>query len=248
MPVNINTALKIGIGLVGRWGNQFVDKWIESANRSGDVFLVVDNGIDKEAREKIINHPKTKHYHIQNYPSRNMSRDYQKVLDYAKEEKCDWVWIMDFDKYVPDFNIYGLKGFLLDSNEESISFPLFKCRGDNKHYVMINDKDGQLKHARLAHEMYRVKSHFCYDIRDEHSGVIPQNCKAEDRLIWIPIHHFGHMTKELREEKRQKYIKDKEEFGYDDKGELSAPWMEEDETKIVVKEFSEIGGIKEDGN
>jgi hypothetical protein len=102
---------------------------------------------------------------------------------------------------------------------------------------MIKDKNGVLKHARLSHEMYRVKLHFAYDTRDEHSGVIPQNCKAEDCFLWIPIHHAGHMTKELREEKRQKYIKDKEEFGYDDKGELSSPWMEEDESKVVISSF-----------
>ena len=61
-----------------------------------------------------------------------------------------------------------------------------------------------MKHARLAHEMYKVLSHFKYDISDEHSGVIPQNCTPGNAFIWVPIHHYGHMTKKLREEKRQK--------------------------------------------
>lgn len=240
MPVNIHQAVRIGVGLVGINGKNFISDWIESADRCGDCFLVVDNGIDREAREKIIKHPKTKHYHIQHYPYRNMSRDYQKILEYAREEKCQWVWIMDFDKLVSEVDIVELKSFLLDTNVESVSFPLFECRNDIDHYVMVKDKNNVPKHARLSHEMYRVKSHFEYDTRDEHSGVLPQNCKCEDCLLWIPIKHLGHMTKELREEKRQKYIKDKEMFGYDDKGELTSEWLCEDESKITIKKFSDF--------
>ncbi len=240
--------LKICIGLVVKGGKQFINKWIESAERCGDCIVVVDNDADEEVRNKLINHLMVKHYHIQKYPNRNMSRDYQKILDYAREEKCQWCWIMDMDKFVPEFDVDNLKALLMDTKDQSVGFPLFECRNDFDHYVMIKDKDGTMKHARLAHEMYKVLSHFAYDVSDEHSGVIPQNCTPGDAFIWTPIHHYGHMTKELREEKRQKYIKDKEEYNYDDKGELVSTWMSENESEIEVRPFKELNIIQKNKN
>lgn len=240
MNKQITTNPKIAVGLVVKGGKQFIDKWIESAERCGNCILVVDNNADKEVREKLITHPKVVQYHKQNFEKRNMSRDYQKILDMAREEKCQWVWIMDHDKYVLDFNMYALRDYLINTRDQSIGFPLFEMRNDENHYVLIPGNDGKDKHARMSHEMYKVLSHFKYDIQDEHSGVIPQNCIPSEKSINVPILHFGHMTKKLREEKRQKYIQDKKEFGYDDKGELSAPWMIEDENKVKIKKISDI--------
>jgi len=231
---------KIAIGLVVRGGKEFINEWIESAERSGDVILVVDNDADDEVREKLINHPKVVQYHKQHFKNRNMSRDYQKILDMAREEKCQWVWLLDHDKYVPEFNLNSFRTYLLNTFDKSIGFPLFEMRNDEDHYVMLPKKGENDKHARMSHEMYKVQSHFAYDIQDEHSGVIPQNCTPSEQNVNVMIKHFGHMTKKLREEKRQKYINDKEKFGYDDKGELKAIWMEEDESKLDIREFKDM--------
>lgn len=236
--------IKIAIGLVVRGGKQFIDGWIESANRMGDVIFVIDNEADEKVKNVLINHPKVKEYHIQKGKKRNMSRDYQKILDYAKEHKCHWVWIMDIDKYVPPIpkKLYHvLKDYMLNTKEDSIGFPLFEMRGDKNHYIMIPEKQtGELKHARLSHEAYKVQSHFAYDIRDEHSGVIPQNCKPSEGFVTIPIHHYGHMTPELREEKRQKYIKDALDYGYNDKGELESAWMSENDEELTIKKWEDF--------
>ena len=240
-------VLKIAVGLVVKGGKEFIDGWIESAEKVADEIFVIDNGADKEVKDKLINHPLVKQYHIQHFSKRNMSRDYAKVLNYAREEKCHWVWIMDIDKYIASIDILDFKHFLMNTKEESIGFPLFEMRGDKEHYVAVIDyQTGDSKDARLSHECYKVLSHFEYDVSDEHSGVIPQNCKPGDTIAAVPIKHFGHMTAELRDEKRQKYIKDKKDYGYDDKGELKAVWMEEDYSKITIKDFSKIKKIIED--
>jgi len=165
MTKRININPKIAIGLVVKGGKQFIDQWIESAKRCGDIILVIDNDADPEVREKLINHPKVFQYHRQHFEKRNMSRDYQKILEMAREEKCQWVWIMDHDKYVPEFDMDSLRHYLLNTHDQSVGFPLFEMRNDDDHYVMIPKKGEVDKHARMSHEMYKVQSHFAYDIK-----------------------------------------------------------------------------------
>ena len=179
----------------------------------------------------------TKQYHFQNYPIRNMSRDYNKILEYAHEEKCKWVWLIDFDEYIPEIELYRFKGMLLNCKSDCVSFPLFEMRGDINHYIMVKDMDGSLKHARKCHKCYKVLPHTAYTVNDEHSAVIPDTCLFRDEIYWFPILHLGHMTKNLREEKRKMYSKDMEEFGYDDKGELQSNWLTENEEELEIKKY-----------
>ncbi len=239
--------MKIAIGLVVKGGKQFIDKWISCAEQIGDIILVVDNGTHAEVNQILINHPKVKQYHIQKDMGRNMSRDYQKVLEMAREEDCQWVWNLDIDDYIPTMNLYEFKKFLLNTYNQSIAFPCFEMRGDANHYIMIpypteKGEKEKLKHARICHKCYKVLSHLKFDEKDKHGISIPHNC-IPGGLVTIPFQHFGHYTKELREEKRKQYTTEK----FKDEREREAIWMEEDESKIVIKEWNKFEFL-EDGN
>jgi len=225
----------LAIGLVVKDGEQFIDKWIQSAEKIGDCWFIIDNGLAIPSRQKLINHPNTKRYLIQKDLERNMSRDYQKILEMAREEDCNWIWNLDIDEVVPEINHLELLGFLLNSTDDSIGFPLLEMRGDDKHFVMIKDCSTQLKHARICHKCYKVLSHFKFNEKDKHGVSIPHNCKAGG-VIDIFIQHFGHYTKELREEKRQQYktINPGKDFQ-----ELDQSWMEDDDSKVVIKEWGD---------
>jgi len=221
------------IGLVVKGGKEFIDKWISSAEKISDCWFIVDNGADKETRYKLITHPYTKQYLIQKDKDRNQSRDYQKILEMAREDDYVWIWNLDIDEYVPEINKDEFYGFLLNSRDESIGFPLFEMREDDKHYVMIQDCTTELKHARLCHKCYKNLSHFKFNEKDKHGNSIPHNCKSGD-TINISIQHFGHYNFTLREEKRNQY---KSEFPGKDMHELEQSWLEEDENKITIKEW-----------
>ena len=77
---------------------------------------------------------------------------------------------------------------------------------------MRNDKKHFIGQPRICHKAYKILSHFEFNIKDKHGCSIPHNCKAGN-IINIKLQHFGHMTKELRDEKRKKYenTKDKKE-------------------------------------
>jgi len=81
--------MKLAIGLVVKDGKQFIDQWIDCVERLGCDIIVIDNDADKEVRDKLINHKQTAQYHIQKFPNRNQSRDYQKIHEMAREEKAD---------------------------------------------------------------------------------------------------------------------------------------------------------------
>jgi len=223
--------MKLAIGLIIKNGEQFVDEWIKSAERIGDIFLVVDSGVKEKERNKLINHPKTKQYLIQKNMERNQSRDYQRILDMAKEENCDWVWNIDIDEIVPKFDIEMLKAYLLNAKDVSVGFPLFEMRNDDEHYVMVKDCTSKLKHARLCHKCYKVLSHFEFNQKDKHGTAIPHNCLAGE-IFPIPIKHFGHYNKTLREEKKKQYL----EHNFKDMSELNATWMKEDD-EVEIKKF-----------
>lgn len=226
--------VKLCIGLVIKNNDAFVNKWIDSANRTGDIFIIIDNGISKESREKLINHPKTKYYFIQKELERNMSRDYQKILEIAREEDCTWIFNLDSDELVSEFDTNILMSTLLNTKDNSIGFPLFEMRGDDKHYVKVNDMDGTLKDARMCHKCYKVLSHFKFNEKDKHGTSIPHNC-SPGQAINIPIQHFGHFSKALREEKRKMYGNE----SYKDFMEDKNSWLEEDESKITIKKWED---------
>jgi len=230
--------MKIGIGLVVKGGKQFIDEWLSNLEilPVNDVF-VVDNGADEEVRQKLINHKYTKRYLVQNLP-RNQSRDYQKILQMAREENCQWIWNLDIDEHVPEINKNEFLSILLNWRDESIGCPLFEMRGDKNHYVMVKDMDGNLKHARLVHKIYKVLSHFKFNEMDIHGSSIPHNCKSGD-IYFVPIHHYGHMTKKLRQEKRKLY----KTLGFKDLAEQETTWLEEDESKIVIKKWEGMNGF-----
>ena len=226
--------MQIGVGLVIKGNEQFIYEWLNSAEKIGNMIFVIDNGISDEARQKIINHRLVKHYYIQKNMGRNMSRDYQKLLDMMREENIDWAVNLDSDEIIPETNKEFLMGMLLNTKDESIGFPLFEMRNDDKHYVMINDMDGTLKDARLCHKCYKVLSHFKFNKKDKHGVSIPHNCKP-GQVLPIVIQHYGHYTKELREEKRKAYGKNT----FKDFCEHTNSWLEEDESKITIKKWED---------
>jgi len=226
--------MKLLIGLVVKGGKEFIDKWIGTVERMNCPFVVVDNGADFYTREVLLAHKQMLQYHIQKFPNRNQSRDYQKILEMAREEKVDWVFNLDIDECIPKINMDFLNFYLLNTNKQSIGLPLIEMRNDDKHYVMIKEFDSTLRDGRLVHKIYKVLSHFKFDENDIHGCSIPHNCQREKEHIPIIIQHYGHLTKELREEKRQRSGHKK------DNDEHLQTWLEEDESKITIKLFKDL--------
>lgn len=224
---------KLAIGLVVKGGKIWIKDWITCAERLGDVIIVVDNEADKEVKDILINHPKVKRYVIQKDLERNMSRDYQIILELAREENCDWIWNLDIDEIVPIFLKQSVMFFLVNCEFESVGVPILEMRNDKEHYVMVQEPDGAPRDGRLIHKIYKVLSHFEFDKRDKHGCSIPHNCPRNKGYINLLILHFGHMTKELRNEKRLKIGEDKDDI------EPLGLWMEEDESKLTIKHISE---------
>lgn len=223
--------MKLVIGLVVKGGKQFIDKWISTIEKIKCGIIVVDNGADKEVRDKLINHKYILQYHIQNGKERNQSRDYQKILDMAREEDATWIWNLDIDECVIEINIDDFVSYLLNTKDESIGLPLFEMRNDDQHYVMITDADGTLKHGRLCHKIYKSLSHFAFNQNDKHGTSIPHNCKPGE-MYFLLVQHYGHLTKEQRDQKRKEY----KEFNFKNLSELQGNWMKED-NEIVIKEW-----------
>lgn len=226
--------MRIGIGLVIKGNEQFVDKWLECASKIGDWIFVVDNGLSNECRMKLINHKAVKRYHIQKGLERNMSRDYQIILEDARKENCQWILNLDSDEYIPEISMEEFIFFLINCEKESIGFPMFEMRGDKEHFVMVKDPGKKLKDGRLVHKCYKVLSHLEFDERDKHGQAIPHNCNRDKTFIPIPIQHYGHMTKKLRDEKRKKVGE------WKDEEEEKQTWMEENPEKITIKSWSEF--------
>lgn len=233
--------MRLGVGLVIKNGDQFIDKWLDSAERIADVIFVVDNDGTERSTTMLALHSKVKYYKLQKGLERNMSRDYQQLLDMAREENVDWLWNIDIDEIVPTFDKKQFMSMLVNTRNESIGFPLFEMRDDDKHYVRVRENDGSLKDARCVHKCFKVLSHLAYNQKDKHGKSIPHNCKV-DIIINIPIQHFGHLTKELREEKRKFYKEHSDNTkNFSDASENRAEWMKEDPEEIVEWE-----DVKED--
>jgi len=226
--------MKLAVGLVVQGGKEFIDKWIECAIKIADVIFVVDNGADIEVRNKLIDLVKVKQYLYQKDMGRNQSRDYQKILDMAREEDCTWVINLDIDELFAEFDIEALKNYLLNTKDASIGFPLLEMRNDDNHYIMIKDSDGTFKQARLCHKCYKILSHFKFNEKDIHGASIPHNC-TPGAMVPLPIKHFGHYTKEMREEKKSQYIKNE----FKDLHEQDATWMKED-NEVEIREFDKF--------
>ena len=226
--------MKLVIGLVVKGGKEFIDKWIESIEKINCAFLVVDNGADDEVRQRLIGHKQMVQYRIQKFTDRNQSRDYQKILEMAREEKADWVWNLDIDESVPEIDMDFLQFNILNSMSESLGFPIIEMRNDDKHYVMIKESNNQLRDGRLVHKLYKVLSHLEFDKNDTHGCSIPHNCSRTKDHLPIMIQHYGHLTKDLRAEKRLRTGHKK-----DDDEHLNT-WLTEDESKITIKEFKEL--------
>lgn len=230
--------MKLGIGLVVKGGKEFIEDWIKCTSKIADWIFVVDNGTDKEVRDILIPHPAVKRYHIQKRLERNQSRDYQIILEDARKENCQWIWNIDIDEYIPKINMQEFIYFLVNCEKESIGFPMFEMRGDKEHFVMVRDPGKKLKDGRLVHKCYKVLSHLEFDEKDKHGQAIPHNCERDKTFIPIPIHHYGHMTKKLRDEKRKKVGE------WKDDEEERQTWMEEDEKKLVIKSWKEFKSKK----
>jgi len=222
--------MKLGIGLVVKDGKEFIKQWLECTEKIADEIYVIDNGADIETFTTLINHPRVKYYLIQKDLERNMSRDYQKILDIAREDNCDWVLNLDIDEYIrytPPIKM--LIDYLNDSTDYSIAFPMIEMRNDNKHFIRVSSNNKDLKMARMVHKCYKVLSHFKFDERDKHGCSIPHNCPRTKQAINIVIEHYGHMTDELRAKKREK-------IGYEkDIDELKGSWMEDDDSKVIIE-------------
>ena len=229
--------MKIAVGLVVKGGKEFIDQWLECATKIAEMIFVVDNGADEIVRMKLLKCDKIKQYHIQKNMGRNQSRDYQKILDMAREEDCTWIINLDIDEVFTHLNFDAFELFLLNSKDNSIGFPLFEMRNDNKHFVMIRDYTRELKSARLCHKCYKVLSHFAFNPKDIHGTSIPHNC-SPGSMVTLPIQHFGHYTKELRAEKKAQYI----EHEFKDESEQKATWMQEDD-KVKIRDYDKT--IKE---
>jgi len=226
--------MKLVIGLVVKGGKEFIDKWIESIEKINCAFLVIDNGADDEVRQRLIGHKQMVQYRIQKFTDRNQSRDYQKILDMAREEKADWVWNLDIDECVPQIDMNFFHFNLLNATKDSFGFPLIEMRNDDKHYVMIKESNNQLRDGRLVHKVYKVLSHFEFDKNDTHGCSIPHNCARTKDHLPIMIQHYGHLTKDLREEKRLRAGHSK-----DDDEHLNT-WLTEDESKITINKFKDL--------
>ena len=224
--------MKIAVGLVVKGGKQFIDQWLDCVNKIADMIFVVDNGVDIEVRNKLIDLIKVKKYLYQKDMGRNQSRDYQKILEMAREEDCTWILNLDIDEVFPNFNLNAFQQHLLNTKDNSIGFPLFEMRNDNNHFVMLKDISGTLKTCRLCHKCYKVLSHFKFNEKDVHGVSIPHNCTAGG-MIPVPMQHFGHFTKELRAEKRSQYVNK----NFKDNSEKLATWLEDDDSKVEIKEY-----------
>ena len=233
--------MRLGVGLVIKNGDEFIEKWLESADRIADVIFVVDNDGTTLSTAMLTSHPKVKYYKLQKGLERNMSRDYQQLLNMAREENVDWLWNIDVDEIVPFFDKREMTQMLVNSRSESIGFPLFEMRDDDKHYVRVKEADGAYKDARGVHKCFKVLSHLEYNLKDRHGRSIPHNCKV-DILANIPIQHFGHMTKKLRDEKRKFYKNESNNNqNFSDASENFAEWMKEEPKEIVKwKQVKEV--------
>jgi len=224
---------EIACGLVVKGGKEFIDKWKNNIPLF-DMIFVIDNGADKEVKEALMNNCKVKQYLMQN-TYRNSSRDYQKLLNMAREEKCKWIWMVDIDEEIIGTSNQQIKEFLINNNDESGAFPLVEMRNDENHYVTYRGKD-----ARGCHKVFKPLSHFKYDLEDTHGSAIPPNCNLGN-VIPILIKHYGHMTKEMREKKRKQYIEFiKKNKNENDVLELEQVWFKEE-----LGENDEIRDINE---
>lgn len=225
-------------------GKEFIKQWLHCVENIADEIYVIDNGADNEVFIELINHPKVTHYLIQRNQERNMSRDYQKILDIAREQNCDWILNLDIDEYIRYIPVNIFKDYLRDSEDDSIAFPMIEMRNDNKHFVKINDSTDELKIARMVHKCYKVLSHLKFNEKDKHGCSIPHNCHRTKQALNIIIEHYGHMTKELRDEKRKKIGESK------DSDELLGSWMEDDESKLEICdiEIAYKEAFKKNGN
>lgn len=231
--------MKVCIGLVIKNNEEFIQDWIKSVENICDMIIVIDNGISEEGKKLLITHPLVKHYIIQKDVERNMSRDYQKILDIAREENCQWVINLDSDELIINLDKKILYNFLINCEDDSVGFPLFEMRNDLNHYVMVRDyMKCELKDGRLVHKAYKTLSHFKFDEKDKHGCSIPHNCQRSKRFINVAIKHLGHMTKQLRDEKRNRYIEDQKLTNeMKDFVETKEPWFEENIEKITIKEW-----------
>ena len=222
--------MRLAIGLVVKGGKEFINKYIKSIERIKEMVLVIDNGADPIVRKKLLNHPQVKQYHIQRDMTRNMSRDYQKILEMDREENVTWLWMLDIDEVVSEIEMNPLIFYLANTKDVSVGMPFFEMRNDDKHYIMISIAGYSDSHARTCHKLFKVLSHFEFNIKDYHGCPIPQNC-APGAIINIPVQHYGHLTKKLRQQKQNCYTEDIE-----DKSELQGTWMMDDD-KVKIKKW-----------
>jgi len=225
--------MKLVIGLIVKGGKEHIDRWIDCINRLRCGLIVVDNGADQEVKKAIFNHKYLLQYHLQKGKERNNSRDYQKILNMAREEEATWVWNLDIDEFVPTIEIEKLLDHLLNTHDVSVGLPLFEMRNDMEHYVMITDFDGTLKHGRMCHKIYKTLSHFEFDQKDKHGNSIPHNCLAGE-MYFLPMQHYGHLTKEMRDQKRKDY----EKSSFKNSCEMKGNWMKEDDD-VTIKKWGE---------
>ena len=73
-------------------------RWYKQALNLGDEIIVIDNSTDGSG-DFFLNKPKVSFYLKQSYNERHMNRDYQRILNYAREIDGDWILNLDIDEF-----------------------------------------------------------------------------------------------------------------------------------------------------
>ena len=226
--------MKIGIGLVigdvpKSVKNMFFENYGNMSINIADILFVIDN--TKDGIKDII---KTWKFQTISYiknedNSRNMSRDYQKILNMARFYNCDWLFLLDIDEVLTGI----IKEDVIEAIQnnpvyESFGFTLYEMVNDFKHYIPLSKKQD----FRVCHKLFKTSPHLFFNIYDKHGQCMPHNCPAGP-ILKSKLLHFGHFNKELRDFKKKQYssyVSDNNK----DKEELEAIWFKKN---FEVKEI-----------
>jgi hypothetical protein len=229
--------MKIIIGLVvGNLSEEYRKKWTErwyiQALRLGDEIIVIDNSTDGTG-EYFLNKPRVAFYLKQKHNERHMNRDYQRILDLGRSIKAEWILNIDIDEIIDPIADYDSLQYMIGGNSTPFEFHnnyrflLFEMRDDENHYVQISGKD-----CRPVSKFYKVMTHLQFDMNNIHGSSVPENLEVGP-IMNIKVKHLGHMTKDLREEKRNRYKLSSEK----DILEQNADWLKEE--GVTIKEMKE---------
>lgn len=228
--------MRLIIGLVvgnvmEKYRKNWCERWYKQALRLGTDIIVIDNSTDGTG-EFFLNREKVIYYLKQSYNQRNMNRDYQTILNLTRIIHGDWILNIDIDEeYEPNITLdkllYIINGNLEGKYYSSYKFILYDMREDEIHYSLLNGKD-----CRAVCKIFKVMPHLQYDLYNVHGTPVPENLE-DGPILNIKIKHYGHWTKELREEKRKCYNTTMDR----DLLEQNADWLKDE---VETRELPEI--------